>query len=75
VKSDWFAVDVSKDGGVEVKMSGIPWECGVYLWVRVRTNRYVSHLNVSCSDRANSCHFLYRKLLHVLILMFFCTAG
>jgi len=41
VKSDWFAVAVTKDGGVEVKKSGIPRECGVYLWVRFRTNRYV----------------------------------
>jgi len=76
MKSDWFAVAVTKEGDVEVKESGNPWEYGVYLWVRVRTNRYVSQLNVSGSDRANSCLFLYRiVLLHVFIFMFFCTTG
>ena len=70
MKSDWFAGTVTKDGGVEVKKSGLPWGCGVYLWVGVRTNRYVSHLNVSGSDRANSYLLLHRILLHVFIRMF-----
>jgi hypothetical protein len=71
MKSDWFAVAVTKEGGVKVKKSGNPWECEVYLWVRVGTNRYVSQVNVSGSDRANPCLFLYRiVLLHVFFYVF-----
>jgi hypothetical protein len=73
VKTYCFAVAVIKDGGSEVMKGSIPWGRGVrvYLWVRVRANRYISHLNVNGSDQVNPCLFLYSILLNIFIPMLF----